>query len=173
MIQRMAILAGALAGGIAGSQAPEFATQYNQRLGGAIGELRWIVLEWNETADRYNTTPEELAERYEASGDPALIEDSQTKARVYDRYEGLVLQQRLFAEWPRIAHPFVLVRSSDEKLLSGAWDDFHPALPGTLPALAWLGVGLLAGGFLIWGPWTATSRMVARRRSARERMGAR
>ena len=170
MIQRTAVLAGAIAGGLAGSQAPEFAAQYNQNLAGRIGELESLVLEWDANAERAGYTRDEALRRDEASEDQLTRDNAATRRLRYDRYELLVRQRDQFQEWPRLAHPLILLGGYDAEAMESAWDNYHPALPGTLVAMGWLGAGLLIGGMLIWGPWRLARGFVSRRRDmGRER----
>ena len=57
MLARRLALAIALLAGLIGSQGPEFAQQYRQRLGGALEELNRIVSEFDAEVRRHNLTP--------------------------------------------------------------------------------------------------------------------
>ena len=59
-------LAIALFAALIGSQGPEFAQQYRQRLGGAVAELDRIVADFDAEAERQNMTPAEGVSRLEA-----------------------------------------------------------------------------------------------------------
>ena len=63
-------LAIALLAGLIGSQGPEFAQQYRQRLGGAIDELNRIVANFDAEAQRENLTPAEGLSRLDQNADP-------------------------------------------------------------------------------------------------------
>ena len=60
----------ALIAGLIGSQGPEFAHQYRQRIGGALDELRRIVAEFDAEAASEGLTPSEGVRRLEADSDP-------------------------------------------------------------------------------------------------------
>ena len=59
MLARRLALAIALIAGLIGSQGPEFAQQYRQRIGGALDELRRIVAEFDAEAASEGLTPSE------------------------------------------------------------------------------------------------------------------
>jgi hypothetical protein len=59
----------ALLAGLIGSQGPEFAQQYRQRLGGALEELDRIVSEFDAEVRRQNLTPAEGLKRLEDNSD--------------------------------------------------------------------------------------------------------
>ena len=56
MLARRLALAIAVLAGLIGSQGPEFAQQYRQRLGGALEELNRIVSEFDAEVQRQNLT---------------------------------------------------------------------------------------------------------------------
>ena len=56
MLARRLALAIAVLAGLIGSQGPEFAQQYRQRLGGALEELNRIVFDFDDEVRRQNLT---------------------------------------------------------------------------------------------------------------------
>ena len=84
-------MAVALIAGVIGSQGPEFAEQYRQRMGGALDELKRIVAQFDAAAaHRGLTTPQGLG-RLEQNADPLARKQGEdmveTIARA-DRLEG-------------------------------------------------------------------------------------
>ena len=69
MLARRLALAIALVAAFVGSQGPEFAQQYRQRLGGALDEVRRSVVQFDAEAVSQGLTPAEGVRRLEASGD--------------------------------------------------------------------------------------------------------
>jgi hypothetical protein len=67
-------LAIALIAGLLGSQGPEFAQQYRQRIGGALDELKRIVADFDQEAAREQTTPDQAIKRLEQNSDPLASE---------------------------------------------------------------------------------------------------
>ena len=64
---RILTLAGALTGGAVVSQAPEFAQQYRQRIGGALQELNAVVADFDKDAAASDMTREQALTRYSRS----------------------------------------------------------------------------------------------------------
>ena len=64
---------GGLGLAIACSQFPEYAQQYEQRLGGAVDELRIIVADFDADARKFGLSREEALGRYAASPDPFIM----------------------------------------------------------------------------------------------------
>ena len=63
---------GALAGLALFSQAPEFAQQYRQRIGGAVDELRIVVADFDRDAATSQMTRDEALDELTGSGEPGL-----------------------------------------------------------------------------------------------------
>ena len=73
MLARRLALAIAVLAGLIGSQGPEFAQQYRQRLGGALEELNRIVAEFDREVQRQNLTRADALKRLaDNSGSDAL-----------------------------------------------------------------------------------------------------
>jgi hypothetical protein len=81
MLARRLALAIALLAGLIGSQGPEFAQQYRQRLGGALEELNRIVSEFDAEVRRQNLTRAEALKRLEDNYDPLRGSAARTWAR--------------------------------------------------------------------------------------------
>lgn len=160
-------LAVAAAGGIAMSQAPEFAQQYRQRLGGALDEMVQVVADFDADAARNGLQREEALAAYEAAGQPFLTDRSRSMRRALDRFEQLSTQARRFETMPAVLRPVILVTGPDSKVAAGAWDDFEPAVPVTPHGLIWAAAGAL-GGFgaarLIALPFRRGRRAIVRGR---------
>ena len=82
-------LAVAVLAGLIGSQAPEFAQQYRQRLGGALEELNRIIAEFEGEVRAENFTPAEGLRRLEANADPLARERGEDIAEAMDRAKRL------------------------------------------------------------------------------------
>lgn len=132
MFARLLALSLGLCAGLTASQAPEYAQQYRQRLGGAIDELRLVV-------SRFDTTTE--AYRLQSDGRAGL------RTEFADRLGRLERQRADFA----VAGPFerllVLVREADPAIARAAYLDYEPAWPATSEGIVTGGVGFVAG----WG----------------------
>jgi Protein of unknown function (DUF2937) len=89
MFARRFALALAVLAGLIGSQGPEFAQQYRQRLGGALAELNRIIAEFDAEARRQNLTPAEGLSQLEGNADPLARERGEDMAEAMDRAKRL------------------------------------------------------------------------------------
>jgi Protein of unknown function (DUF2937) len=164
---RTAIIAAGIAGGVVTSQAPEFAQQYRQRLGGALEELRAVVEDFDADAKNSALSRSEALSAYSASTDRFLRDRGLSVGRAISRYESLRRQAARFAEWPPAARPIALLGETDAQLAQGTWQDFKPALPVTITGGIWAAAGALLGGLLA----LATARIGRGMVGARRRRG--
>ena len=142
------IVAGGLATAVASSQAPEFAQQYRQRLGGALDEMRTIVAQFDADAARSGLDRPGALQRYSLSPDSFLRDRGISLGSILGRCEALSAQAERLSTWPAVARPLALVRGSDPQVLEGTWRDYEPAVPVTAHGLAWTGAGFAIGGLL-------------------------
>ena len=89
MYARRFALAVAVLAELIGSQAPEFAQQYRQRLGGALEELNRMIAEFDAEVRAENLTPAEGLSRLEANADPLARERGEDMAEAIDRAKRL------------------------------------------------------------------------------------
>lgn len=156
ILKRLAFALGLVCAALA-SQAPEFAQQYRQRLGGAIDELRAIVAQFDADATGEKLTREEALARLQANADPIASK------RAVAMRETLARQQRLGAQLQSFtdAGPFrrigVMLGDVDAGIARRAWQVFEPAVPLTVEGLVSGLIGFVLGGgllrLLIW-PFT-------------------
>lgn len=167
-VHRTLGLATGLLGAVLGSQLPEFAQQYRQRLGGALDELRPIVERFDQEARsegldrpaalrRLGDNPDTLARR---RGD-AVAESARRIQRLED-------QQRRMAEAGPFGRVAALLAEPDATLWGGTMRTFEPAVPVTTEGLVAAVLGFLLGRGLIRWPAAGLSRM---RRPGRIRVG--
>jgi Protein of unknown function (DUF2937) len=154
-------LAIALLAGLIGSQGPEFAQQYRQRLGGALEELNRIVSEFDAEVQRQNLTPAEALKRLEDNSDPLARERGEDMGKAIARAERLNDQIHAMNSAGPLMRLYVAATGFDPEIASSALSNYEPAVP--------LSVGALTAGGLaaLWG-WAAT-RLIAwpfRRRSS-------
>src|ERR1700760_4953272 len=71
------------------SQFPEYAQQYEQRLGGAVNELKTIVADFDRDAQKFGLTREEALQHYAVSPDQFLVARGQSMQRTLARYDYL------------------------------------------------------------------------------------
>jgi Protein of unknown function (DUF2937) len=167
MFARRFALAVAVLAGLIGSQGPEFAQQYRQRLGGALAELNRIIAEFDAEAQRQNLTPAEGLNRLADNADPLARERGEDMAEAIDRAKRLSKQLHAIESGNPLTRLYVVARNFDPEIAKSALDDYEPAAPLTLGALA------AAGLAAFWG-WAAT-HIIAwpfRRRSRLRAIGA-
>jgi Protein of unknown function (DUF2937) len=149
MFARRLALAIAVLAGLIGSQGPEFAQQYRQRLGGALEELNRVIAEFDAEAQRQNLTPAEGLSRLEANADPLARQRGEDMAETIDRAQRLSEQLRAIDSGGPLTRLYVVARDFDPGIAGSALDNYEPAAPLSLGALA------AAGLAAFWG-WAAT-----------------
>ncbi|MCB1465490.1 MAG: DUF2937 family protein [Nitratireductor sp.] len=125
------------------SQAPEFAQQYRQRLGGALEELRTVVSDFDRDADASSMTREQALEQMQAAGERFTRDRGASMARTVERYDTLSGQQMAMETAQPIARPLLVLRNPDPRVIEGAWGIYEPALPLNLPGALYGGTGAL------------------------------
>jgi hypothetical protein len=132
------------------AQFPEYAQQYEQRLGGAVDELRIIVADFDADALRFGLSREDALHHYAVSPDAFLVARGESMARTLARYGRLNAQLIDLAgadAWTRVTH---LNDYLDAQISSQALAAFKPAVPVTGEGVMWgiagfaLAYGLLA-----------------------------
>lgn len=132
------------------AQFPEYAQQYEQRLGGAVNELRIVVADFDADAQKFGLSRDEALRHYAVSPDAFLVARGQSMARTLARYvrlNGQLLDLAAADPWTRVTH---LNDYLDSEISSQALAAFKPAMPVTGEGVMWgiagflLGYGLLA-----------------------------
>lgn len=147
MFARLLALSLGLCAGLAASQAPEFAQQYRQRLGGAIDELRLVVARFDETAKASGLSRGDAITKLTQQPEPLVQGQGTAIGSVVDRLGRLEGQKRDFAEAGPFQRLLVLSREADPGLARATYLEFEPAWPATSE-------GLVAGGAgfaVAWG----------------------
>lgn len=136
----------AVLAGLIGSQGPEFAQQYRQRLGGALEELNRIVAEFDAEARRENLTRVEALGRLERNDDPLARERGEDMGKAIDRDQRLSAQIEAMNSAGPLTRLYVVATNFDPEIARSALDNYEPAEPLSFGALA-------AGGFAALGGW--------------------
>jgi hypothetical protein len=164
MFARRLALAIAVLAGLIGSQGPEFAQQYRQRLGGALEELNRIVSEFDAEVRRQNLTRAEGLKRLEDNADPLARERGEAMTAAIERAKRLDDEIRAMNSAGPIMRLYVVAKTFDPQIARSTFDNYEPAAPLSLGAL-------MAGGLAaLWG-WAAT-RLIAWPFSRRSRLRA-
>jgi hypothetical protein len=149
MFARRFALAVAVLAGLIGSQWPEFAQQYRQRLGGALEELDRIIAEFDAEVQRQNLSLAEGLGRLEDNADPLARQRGEDMAEAIDRAKRLSEQLQAINSGSPLTRLYVVARDFDPEIAKSALDNYQPAAPLTLGALA-------AAGFAAFWVWVAT-----------------
>lgn len=149
MFARRLALAIAVLAGLIGSQGPEFAQQYRERLGGALDELRRIIAEFDAEAQRERLTPPEAIRRLEQNGDPLARERGRDMAETMARADRLQDQLEAMQSAGPVRRLYVFAKDFDPEIAERTLENYEPATPLSLEAVA---AGVLAA---FWG-WAAT-----------------
>jgi Protein of unknown function (DUF2937) len=157
-------LALGLLGGVVAAQAPEFAQQYAQRLGGAADELRRQVAVLESDAQASGTTRDGAVDRLRSNPDQLVARRGEAARDDIARLARLSAQQQALATASSpLGRVVAMLRDPDLPVVRAAYHDFSPAVPTTADGLA---AGLI-GFFAAWGGWRVVSdvgRRVMRRR---------
>ena len=169
LLRRLAIAIGLLCS-LLGSQAPEFAQQYRQRLGGALNELNRMVAQFDAEAAGQSLTRAQGLDRLEKNDDPLARQRGAAIDGDIGRAERLQRQKDAMKSAGPLTRLAALAENFDAATLRQAIADFEPAIPVTIEALIIGAFGLAVG-------WSATHLFAwpIRRRLARraQRVGAR
>ncbi len=154
LLWRRLALAVGLACGLVGTQAPEFAQQYRQRLAGAVDELARVVATFDAEAAQEGESPDEAVKRLEANADTLarargrdIAEDKARLNRLQDALEA-------FESGAPVRRLVGFFQSYDAGVARRAFADFQPAVPTTVEsgvlALAAAALGWLATHLVAW-----------------------
>lgn len=141
-------LACGLIGGAVAAQAPEFAQQYAQRLGGAVDELRRQIATLEDDARASGTTRDEAVAQLRANRDGLVARRGEAAEADIARLARLSAQQQaLIGATSPLGRTVAVIRDPDMAIAGATFRDYQPAVPTTAD-------GVTAGflGFLAtWG----------------------
>lgn len=154
MIRNTLTLATGGLAAILGTQAPEFAQQYGQRLGGAVDELRKVVENFDRDARAEGLDRAAALARMAASPDTLFVRQGVTAKTTISRFERLERQKAAFEGATSGSRVLGMVNDLDMETAQRTIDDFRMAIPATFEGLAFGLGGFLAGfGFLRLVSW--------------------
>ena len=149
MIARRLALAIAFMFGLVGTQAPEFAQQYRQRLGGALAELHRMIARFDEEATQEKLTPAQAVARLERNPDRLAQERGVDMRETIERADRLQAQVDAMTSAGPLLRLYALARNFDAPIAKQTLDAYEPATPLTFEALT-------AGVFAAFWGWVAT-----------------
>jgi hypothetical protein len=145
MIRRLlSMMAGGFMG-LTAAQAPEFAQQYQQRLGGAVDELRLVVEQFDRDARRSGLDRAGGLQRMATADDDFQRRRAESMSATISRFARLETQKQAMQAEDVVSRVAAMVRDFDEQIAEGARKDFRPALPLTLEAVFFALIGFLSG----------------------------
>lgn len=136
-------IASAMAGLAVFSQAPEFAQQYRQRIGGAVDELKMVVVEFDKDASGSQMSRQEALNELTGSLETFPRNRGESMTKTISRHERLSEQREWLEKSHPLTRPLLVLKSPDSKLLNRAWEIYEPALPLTAPGALYGGLGAL------------------------------
>ncbi|GGK27333.1 DUF2937 family protein [Salinarimonas ramus] len=150
-LSRIAAMGMGLVGALAGSQGPEFAQQYEQRLGGAIDELAAIVARFDDSAAEAGLDREGALGRLEANPDDLVRRQGESAREAAERLARLERQAERLARSDGLGQVLVLVREADPQIADAAYRAYEPAVPVTVAGALAAGLGFGAFWLLAFG----------------------
>jgi hypothetical protein len=148
LIRRLAIFVGLLCA-LAGSQLPEFAQQYRQRLGGAIDELDRMIAHFDADVARQSLTRAEGVEKLKANPDFLAQGRGAAIETDLERVARLARQREAFEIGGPLTRLASLIENFDASTAAKAIEDYEPAIPISVEAFVIAGIALVLG-------WSAT-----------------
>lgn len=149
-IIRILALASGLFCAFIGAQAPEFAQQYRQRMGGRIDELNRIVKQFDTEARKNKKTPEEALQFLLSANDSLVRSRGEAAREDRLRLTALTDQHNMMktaGAFQRIIYTF---RGMDTVTAEAALQDFEFAIPVNREGIIIAGVGFIFGYGFIW-----------------------
>jgi hypothetical protein len=140
-------------------QAPEFAQQYAQRLGGAIDELGRIVRHFDEDSRRSGyDRPGALT--LMGRNQEQLIRDQATRmSDTIERLAQLRAQQSAMNQPGSFTRVAAFANGYDQDIASRTWRNFQFALPFSVDAFLFMGAGFIVSLLLLWSAAAGLGRL--------------
>jgi hypothetical protein len=165
MLRRLISVFGGVALGLAASQFPEFSQQYEQRLGGAVDELRAIVEKFDASAARAGLTRTQALETYPETGNTFLTQQGEDVSATVERYDRLEIQLMALKDANIVTRVTDFALYYDPEVGARALDSYSPAVPVTSEGFFYAAFGVLVGYVLFAMLGWAGARTFRRRRS--------
>jgi hypothetical protein len=144
LVRRLALAIGLLCA-LVGSQLPEFAQQYRQRLGGALDELNRIIAQFDAEAEVQSLTRAQGIERLKNNVDRLASERGAAVEQDVARAARLERQKEAFQNTGPVIRMAALIANFDPATMGQAIADFEPAVPITFEDLVIAGLALILG----------------------------
>jgi hypothetical protein len=162
LVRRLAVAIGLLCG-LIGSQLPEFAQQYRQRLGGALDELNRTIAQFDSETAAQSLTRGQGVDQLKSNPETLARERGVAIEENIDRANRLARQQEAFQRGGPFTRLVTLIGNFDPATATKAIEDFEPAVPITFEAFVIAGIALALG----WGATHLCAWPIRRRWRAR------
>ena len=162
MFRIVTIVIGLICGGVL-SQFPEFAQQYEQRLGGAVDELTRMVAEFDASATRAGMDRETALAEYDKTGQTFFADRGTDMRNVISRQERLSDHLASLQDQSPLTRVANFASYFDAGIAGRALEAFRPAIPVTIEGLIYAGAGFLIGLGLSFGGRAGMRRLRRRR----------
>ncbi|MGO8912339.1 MAG: DUF2937 family protein [Bradyrhizobium sp.] len=149
--------------GLIGSQLPEFAQQYRQRLGGALDELNRTIAQFDSETAAQSLTRGQGVDQLKSNPETLARERGVAIEENIDRANRLARQQEAFERGGPFTRLVTLIGNFDPATATKAIEDFEPAVPITFEAFVIAGIALALG----WGATHLLAWPIRRRWRAR------
>ncbi len=133
----------AAAGAVAFAQFPSFIVQYQQRLGGHVDELGFIVSKYTEAAAKNNRTIEEYISIHLKSEINDFVSSGKIMAENLSRHTELGEALRALMESSGIMKPFVFLKTMNFDILKKTADNFTPGISFNIDTLFYALAGII------------------------------
>ncbi|MGJ3262882.1 MAG: DUF2937 family protein [Salinarimonas sp.] len=150
-LSRIVAMGMGLVGALAASQGPEFAQQYEQRLGGALDELETVVARFDDSAREAGLDREGAVERLEANPDGLVRRQGEGARAAALRLEALRAHAARLAAHDGLGQVLLLVRDADPQIARAAYRAYEPAVPVTSEGALAAGLGFVALWLITFG----------------------
>lgn len=148
MIRHLFLILFVITGGIGASQLPNFARAYEQRLGGALGEVQKLVDAFSTQAAAEGLTFAELAERHRASSDSAVRGTADRMVALETRRKALAAEMiRLSGTANSLDKVVAVATNADRELLRDTLSTYE--ITATLDPM--FGLGGVGAGWALFG----------------------
>ena len=141
----------AIAGAAGLSQFPEFVQQYSQRLGGRLDQALIQEGRIAEAAARHDMSPEEYAAHLTGNPDPVVQTEGGIVSANLDDADQLQAAYDALTQAGSIDQPIVFGRFFDSSVANATLEQFVPAVPISLEAVIYAGIGMVFGLMLLAG----------------------
>ena len=148
MILRVLVLLSGFAGGLVGSQFPEFSQQYLQRLGGAVDALEDVVADFDASAEAVGLDRGAALEQMR--GTPFMERRRIDMTRTFARYDALSRDLAMLQNEGPFMRAYRLPHMTDSDIARAAWAVYRPAVPLTFAGMTFTATGAALAAVLGW-----------------------